>query len=201
MLKDMNLEQYIVELASSSPAPGGGSVAALSGAQGAALCAMVCGLTVGKEKYAEFWSLCEEVKNAADGLAKDFVALVDKDTEAYLEVAAALKMPKATAEEKAARSKAIADSTITAIAVPIETMEKGLETLEQLKKLKGRSNPNAASDLGVAASCLLTCVKGARLNVLINLPGVKDETKRAEYKTLADDILSKAQILSEVYND
>ncbi len=180
-LIDMEVKEYLDVLKSDAPAPGGGSVSALAGAQGVALFTMVADLTLGKEKYAEYQEVCREAKEKGAALYAELTAGVDKDTEAFNLVSAAFKMPKETDEEKAARKQAIADGTLAATEVPFRTMQLGYEGLLLAKTMIGKSNPNAASDLGVAILNLTACIKGAWLNVKINLPGVKEEAKAAYY--------------------
>lgn len=192
-LIDMTVTSYVDLLNSDAPAPGGGSASALCGAQGAALVSMVAGLTIGKKKYPDDQELCAEVAVKASKLKDALLAQVDKDTEAFNLVSAAFKLPKETDEEKAARSKAIADATLVATEVPFETMTICLEALKYSKALIGHSNTNAASDLGVSALNLITCMKGAWLNVLINLGGVKDEAKAQEFRAKGEEMVACAQ--------
>ena len=192
-LTEMTISSYVDLLNSDAPAPGGGSASALCGAQGAALVSMVAGLTIGKKKYPLDQELCIEVAKKTSALKDALLAQVDKDTEAFNLVSAAFKLPKETEEEKAARSKAIADATLVATEVPFETMKICLETLSYTKALIGHSNTNAASDLGVSALNLIACMKGAWLNVLINLGGLSDEAKANEYRTKGEEMVKTAQ--------
>ena len=192
-LVDMTVTSYLDLLNSDAPAPGGGSASALCGAQGAALVSMVAGLTIGKKKYPDDQELCAEVAQKASKLKDALLQQVDKDTEAFNLVSAAFKLPKETDEEKAARSKAIADATLVATQVPFETMKLCLEALQYSKALIGHSNTNAASDLGVSSLNLITCMKGAWLNVLINLGGVKDEAMAREFRVKGEEMVAAAQ--------
>lgn len=201
-LVDMQVKDYLDLLKSDAPAPGGGSVSALAGAQGASLFMMVADLTLGKEKYADYQEICSEAKEKGAALYAELVESIDKDTEAFNLIAAAFKMPKETEEEKAARRKAIADGTLVATEVPFRTMQLGYEGLMIAKEMIGKSNPNAASDLGVAVLNLTGCIKGAWLNVLINLPGVKDEAKAAYYAAEGKKMYDEADaIASGLYED
>jgi len=121
-LQDMTVKSFVEELASDSPAPGGGSVAALCGALGGALATMVARLTVGKEKYKESWDVMEKV--ISDGLAlnKKFLELMEEDTESFNQFMAARKMPKDTDQEKAARAQAIAEASKRTAMVPLATL-------------------------------------------------------------------------------
>lgn len=195
-LVDMTVKNYLDVLKSEAPAPGGGSVSALSAAQGAGLVAMVCDLTIPKEKYAEYKDLCQSVKAEILEVFDELVIGIDKDTEAYNKVSAAFKLPKGTDEEKATRSKAIQEATIIATEVPYETMELCMKGIEITAKIVGKSNPNASSDLGVAALNLLAGIKGAYLNVMINLPGIKSEEEKARFKD-AEDMVKKAEVAAD----
>ncbi len=195
-LIDMQVKDYLELLKSDAPAPGGGSVSALAGAQGVGLFMMVADLTLGKEKYAGYQEICTEAKEKGMALYTELVESIDKDTDAFNLIADAFKMPKETDEEKAARRKAIADGTLVATQVPFRTMQLGYEGLMLAKTMIGKSNPNAASDLGVAILNLTGCIKGAWLNVLINLPGVKDEEKAAYYAAEGKKMYDEADAIA-----
>lgn len=196
-LIELKMNEYLDVLISDAPAPGGGSVSALAGAQGAALMAMVCDLTLAKEKLAEHHELCAEQKAKATALYEAFAKAVDEDTEAYNLVAAAFKMPKATDEEKAARRKAIADGTLEATKVPFHVMEMAYEGLQIAAKLQGNYNRNCDSDYGVGVLNLMTCMRGAWLNVKINLPGVKDEALAEQFAAKGQSMLSEGEKIAE----
>ena len=198
-LVDMKVSEYLEVLKSNAPAPGGGSASALAAAQGISLVAMVADLTIGREKYAEYEKVCIEARDEALELYGKLSAAVDKDTEAFNLVSDAFKLPKGSDEEKVARSKAIAEATLTATEVPFETLMLCAEGLKIAEKIVGKSNPNAASDLGVAALNLLTGLKGAWLNVLINLPGVKDEAKKEEFMTGRKRIIEGEATAARIY--
>lgn len=191
-LTSLNFNEYIGLLASDAPAPGGGSASALSGAQGAALCAMAAALTVGKKKYAAEWEHCAKVHEAAKALAVALTAQVDADTAAFELVSAAYRLPKDTDEEKAARGEAIAAATVTATEVPLETMRLAAEAIKLTASLIGRSNTNCASDLGCASLNLTAAVRGAWLNVLINLPGIADPAEADSFRVRGRDYLAAA---------
>ncbi|MDO4176665.1 MAG: cyclodeaminase/cyclohydrolase family protein [Bacillota bacterium] len=192
-LIDMQVKEYLDILISDEPAPGGGSVSALAGAQGAALMSMVCDLTTMKKKYADDHALCEELKVEARQLYADLSAAIDKDTDAYNLVAAAFKMPKETDEDKAARKQAIADGTLEATKVPFSVMQMGMKGLEIADRLYGHFNTNCASDYGVGVLNFMACIKGAWLNVKINLPGVKDEAFAAACEAEGKEIMAKGE--------
>jgi formiminotetrahydrofolate cyclodeaminase len=173
-LTDMRITEYLDILKSEAPAPGGGSASALAGAQGAALISMVCGLTMGKEKYSEYHEACSRAKDKAEKLLVAFIKAIDEDTEAYIMVTGAFKMPKETENEKRVRSGVIQKATIQATKVPLSVMKLAHQGLKIISGLSGKTNPSAMSDLGVAALNLHSCARGAWFNVKINIPGIKD---------------------------
>lgn len=195
----MKVAEYLDVLKSDAPAPGGGSVSALAGAQGCGLFMMVADLTLGKEKYADFQDVCKNAREKGMPIYEELVAGVDKDTEAFNLVADAFKMPKDTPELKAERSKAIQAGTLVSTEVPFRTMQLGYEGLQLAKTIVGKSNPNAASDLGVAILNLKACVYGAWLNVKINLPGVKDEAKAKHFAEEGKKMYDEAGAIAEEY--
>jgi formiminotetrahydrofolate cyclodeaminase len=200
-LVEMKMNEYLDFLKSNAPAPGGGSASAVAGAQGVALFVMVCDLTLGKEKYADYQEVCQQAKEEGQKLYEALTEAVDKDTEAFNLVSSAFKMPKGTDEEKKVRSKAIADGTLVATEVPFKTMELAYEGLLIVQKLEGKTNPTAASDLGVSVLNLMSCIKGAWLNVKINLSGVKDEAAAKAFAEKGERIIAESEAIEkELYN-
>ena len=201
-LAEMNVTQFADVLASDAPAPGGGSTAALAGALGAALTAMVCELTVGKKQFAEVKEDVLAVQAQASQLQKRFLDVMDRDTDAFLVVSNAFAMPKATDEEKAARSAAIQKGLEGCTATPFEMMELAAETIQLTESLLGRFNTASASDLGVGALTLRTAVQGAWLNVLINIGSLKNkelaENYRAKGQLLVDEVVAAADRVYEI---
>ena len=199
-LADMQVTQFCDVLASDAPAPGGGSTAALEGALGAALTAMVCGLTtVGKsrEKYAEYQEFVLASQKKALDLKARFMDVMDRDTEAFNVVSAAFGMPKATDEEKAARSAAIQKGLEGCTRTPFEMMELAAETLELTAELLGKTNDSAASDLGVSALSMRAAIQGAWLNVLINIGSLKNKELAEDYRKRGEALLAKSLPLAD----
>lgn len=189
-LIDHTLHDFIDVLASDAPAPGGGSASALMGAVGASLAAMVASLTQGKEKYREFAAQTEALQASGIQLQQRFLELIDQDTEAFNEVSAAYKLPKATDAEKEARRGAIELALQNATKTPFAMMETAAECLQLVAGAVGKTNASAASDLGVAAYSLRAAVQGAWLNVLINIGGIKDAAFVTQYKTAGEKLLA-----------
>lgn len=192
MLVQKRVEAFIDELASDSPAPGGGSIAALNGALGAGLVAMVTRLTIGKTGYEAMADLMAETRDKADTLKADLTRLVDEDTQAFNGVMAAFKLPKTTDEEKKARAAAIQEGYKQATAVPMQTAERCLDVLKLALEIAGKANPNTASDLGVAGQVAWAGIRGAVMNVKINLPSIKDEAWRNREEAKTRDLLEQA---------
>ena len=192
MLIHLKFIDFIEELASDSPAPGGGSVSALAGSLGAALASMVANLTVGKEKFKEHEKEIQLSLDTATRLKNKLTSLVDEDTEAFNRVMAAFKMPKAKDEEKKARSIAIQEAMQHAAKIPMEVAEACLEILVITELLVKKGNPNALSDGGVGALMAAAGVQGAVFNVRINLGSIKDEAFVKEMSGRAAEIENKA---------
>lgn len=188
---------FVDLLASKEPAPGGGSAAALEGALGTALAAMVCSLTVGKERYAAHQELAAQAKDRALDLTAAYLDLMDRDTEAFNAVSAAFKLPKATEEEKAARTAAIQEGLKGCTRPPFQMMELAVEALELTASLLGKSNESAASDLGVSALSLRAAVQGAWLNVLINIGSMKDRELAEDHRQKGEALLARALPLAD----
>ena len=169
------VDRFVDEVSSASPAPGGGSVAALAGSLAAGLSAMVANLTVGKKGYEAAWDDLSAVAERAQSVKDRLVRAVDEDTDAFNQAMAAMRMPKGTPEEQAARNAALEAGFQQAARVPLETAKACREAMALALVAAAQGNANSASDAGVAALMARAGVEGAVLNVLINLGSVKDE--------------------------
>ncbi|MCL1991875.1 MAG: cyclodeaminase/cyclohydrolase family protein [Spirochaetes bacterium] len=196
-LVDRTISGFAEILASSEPAPGGGSVAALEGALAAALVEMVCSLTAGRKKYAEHDDLMKETGSRAAGLRKAFAEVIDRDTEAFNKVSAAFAMPKESDAEKSARTAAVQEALKACTLTPFEVMQCALQTLELAEKMLGKFNTTAASDLGVAALSAKAAAQGGWLNILINIGGIKDEEFAGKYRREGQALLEKSMSLAD----
>ena len=175
MLKDLGLKEFIEQTASNEPVPGGGSIAALSGAISASLAEMVVNLTIGKKKYIE---VEEEMKTIAGKLEKiryDLLDMIDKDANSFDLVMKAFKLPKETDEDKAIRTQKIQEGLKVAALSPLEIARKSFEMMELCEAVVDKGNKNALTDGMVAAMMARTSVLSAILNVRINLSSIKDE--------------------------
>jgi glutamate formiminotransferase/formiminotetrahydrofolate cyclodeaminase len=189
-LVKMNLREFCNETLNDSPAPGGGSVAALMGALGASLGGMVANLSAGKRGWDDKLEYFSDWAVKAQQLKDELLSLVDEDTAAFNKVMDAFALPKESAEEKAARSRAIQEATKYAAEVPLKVMETASKSYALLGEMAGKGNPASISDVGVGALATRACIEGAALNVRINLGQLKDE----KFKTA---LANKVQEISE----
>jgi glutamate formiminotransferase/formiminotetrahydrofolate cyclodeaminase len=190
-LVERTLRGFTEETASESVAPGGGSVSAAVGALGAALGAMVANLSSHKRSMERDWAAFSEWAERGKRCHDELLALVDRDTDAFNGIMAAMQLPKGNDEERAARDAAIQAATLDAISVPFRTMQVSVEALEVAKAMAERGNPASASDAGVGALCARAAVRGAYLNVRINLPDLTD--REAAERFVADGAALVAQ--------
>ena len=174
-LAKMNLREFCNETLSDSPAPGGGSVAALMGALGASLGGMVANLSAGKRGWDDKLEYFSDWAVKAQQLKDQLLSLVDEDTAAFNKVMDAFALPKGATEEKATRAAAIEQATKYAAEVPLKVMETASKSYDLLAEMAERGNPASVSDVGVGALATRACVEGAALNVRINLAQLKDE--------------------------
>ena len=191
MLADLTVKDFLDKVAGNDPVPGGGSIAALGGALASALATMVTGLTIGKKGYEASEEVMQHAQTLTTRFQKEFVALIDKDSEAYDEVFACFKLPKATDEEKAARSAAIQEATKYAALVPMQVARNAYELISVIADVARLGNRNAVTDACVAMMSARTAVLGALLNVRINLGSIKD-------KTFADELQREADVLERL---
>lgn len=198
---EKSLKDYVAEVASGAPVPGGGSVAALAGSLGAALTSMVGNLTIGRKGYIE---LDDEIKKEMDDsfekIQKSIEVLngiVDEDSKAFDKVMEAFKMPKGTEEEKAKRSEAIQEGYKVALQVPLRCAEECLNVLRLQKVFAEYGNKNAISDVGVGALLAAAALESALLNVRINLNGIKDVEFKKKIEEKIDNLMNEGMKLKD----
>jgi len=196
-LMNMTVNHFVDEVSSESPAPGGGSVSALSGSLGASLSAMVCNLTVGKKGYEAAWTELSDLAEKCQMLKKKLALAVDEDTEAFNKVMSAMRLPKITPEEQKAREQAIEEANKEAALVPMATAKLCLEVLVLSNDITLKGNKNSASDVGVAGLVARAGVEGACLNVLINLGSIKDENFKSQCRKDVERIKHQARFICD----
>jgi len=200
--RDLTVAQFVDQLSSGEPVPGGGAAAAIAGSLGAALVGMVANLSEGRPRYADHAALHARAIPAARELQDRMLALADEDAAAFAGYGAAMKLPRETDEEKALRAAAIREAALGATLSPLKTVEASLEVVALAEELAGRSNRNASSDLEVAALMSVAACRAAAANVFINLPSLGDETRARELfertEALADAVERLAAETREV---
>lgn len=200
MLVKLSVEEFSKILGSNSPAPGGGSVAALSGALAADLVSMVCNLSIGKNDFETFQTEISKALQESQTLSKSLLKRVDLDTEAFNSVMAAFKMAKDTEQEKTSRAEAIQKGFKEAVQSPLGIAQECLEVLKLAGRLLGKSNSNALSDLGVASQQAFAGLEGAIMNVKINIPSIKDVDFVAETSSKTSTLLEEGRrIKDDIY--
>lgn len=174
-IKNQSIQTFLDELASKSPTPGGGSAAALMGAQGAALVSMVCNLTIDKPKFAEVEAEMQSVLYQAERLRTEFTDLIQADIDVFNRLMSKYALPKESDEDKAIRSAAIQDVLKDATEVPLQCVRASVEVISLSKIAAEKGNPNAVSDAGAAVMAAYGALKCSALNVHINLGSIKDQ--------------------------
>ncbi len=193
----MGVTEFVDELASDSPAPGGGSVSALASALAAGLTNMVGVLTYGKKDYQDYWEEVESISNQAQALKDTFLFLVDEDTRSFNNVMASMRLPRESPEQQTDRLKALQEATLYSAQIPLKVMRHSLEIMKLAARIAEIGNQNSLSDVGVAVLQARAGLEGAALNVLINIPGIDDKTIVAEFETEVAQLKSKSKALAD----
>ncbi len=183
---------FLEDLASASPTPGGGSAAAYAAAMGAALVAMMARLTLGKKKYADVEEEMQAILAQAESLRAALTRAVEEDAAAFEAVMAAFKLPKGTDEEKKARAQAIQEATLRAARVPLETARRAVEVMALAERAASLGNVNAVTDAASGAAMARAALTAASYNVRVNLSALKDEAAVAEMRAALTDLEARA---------
>ncbi len=193
MLSDLSIREFMAETASKSPVPGGGSVAALSGAIAASLSEMVANLTIGKKGFDAVEEEMQAIAANASEIRDRLTADIDRDSEAFDQVMVAFRLPKDTPDEKETRTQAIQYAMKHAAMVPLEVAERAFELMELAGKVVTQGNKNALTDGAVGVMMARTAVRGALFNVRINLTSIRDENFVREISQKAETLASRAE--------
>lgn len=191
------ISTFLEELSSAAPAPGGGSVAALSGAMAASLVSMVCNLTIGKEKFAKDEQEVKAVLQGALKMREELMSFIDADVAAYQAVIACYRMPKGTSEEKSARKEQLQAALKRANEVPYRTAEACFRVLTLNRRLPQIGNPNAVSDIAVSVNLAEAALQSALYNVDINCKYIADKEYVSEYRRKRRELAKRAERLKE----
>jgi methenyltetrahydrofolate cyclohydrolase len=189
-LGTLPIDRFLDELASPSPTPGGGGIAALAGAMAAGLVSMVCHLTIGKERYADVQDQVKELLQESDQLRHRLHELVDEDASAYDQVMAAYRLPRSTDDEKRARSARIQEASIEASRVPLEAARECARVIDLCMPAARITNVQAIGDVAMAAYLAEGAIRGLADNIDINLRSVKNQE-------VVDELNSEARRLTE----
>ncbi len=192
-LVEMKVTDFVDEVSRESPAPGGGSIAALSGALGVSLSSMVANLTANKRGSDEVDDILNEAAEKCQDIKFKLVKAVDDDTNAFNQYMDAMRLPKKTNEEKKKRTAAMQDGLKVAVQVPYLTATLSYEAIEIAEVVAKHGNPNSITDVGVGAQSAYTGVLGGIYNVLINLKSIKDEKFVADMKKKCDELRMQAE--------
>lgn len=192
--------EFVDALASKSAVPGGGGAAALVGAIGMALGSMVCNLTIGKKKYAEYEETVKEILNKAGKIEKDLLEMIDKDAECFLPLSKAYGLPKNTEEEIRIKEETMEKALKVACEVPISIVRVCFEAIKLHEDLVDKGSKLAISDVGVGVQCLRAAILSGQLNVVININSIKDEEYVNKVKNEVDELVKEGvRICDEVY--
>ncbi len=194
-VKDQTVESFLASVAAATPTPGGGTVSALAAALSVALSRMVAGLALGKKGYESSQNGLRELEARAVALERRLLALADEDSAAYERVVETMHLPKATDAERATRVTALQSAYRTATEVPLATVQGCVEALKLARQAAREGNRGASTDCGVAVLLAEAAIRGAALNVRVNLASLRDEAFRSHAEAKLASALAEAEIV------
>ncbi|MCC5909297.1 MAG: cyclodeaminase/cyclohydrolase family protein [Clostridiaceae bacterium] len=199
-LADKSCVEFTEVLSSKAAVPGGGGAAALVGGIGTALAGMVCNLTIGKKKYAQYEEEVKEILAKTEEIQNDLLKMIDEDAENFLPLSKAYGMPKDTEEEKKKKEEVLQEALKTACEVPIKIVRTSYEAIKLHEALVDKGSKLAISDVGVGVQCLRAALISGQLNVIINISMIKDEAYVKRVKEETDQLVSEGtKMADEVY--
>lgn len=199
-ISEKSCVEFVEVLASKSAVPGGGGAAALVGAVGMALGSMVCNLTIGKKKYAEYEESVKEILEKAGEIEKKLLDMIDQDAECFLPLSKAYGLPKSTEEEKKIKEETMENALKVACEVPINIVKVCFDAIKLHEDLVDKGSKLAISDVGVGVQCLRAAILSGQLNVVININSIKDIEYVNKVKTEVDSLVKEGvKICDEVY--
>lgn len=196
-MKEWTIEQFVAELESKAPVPGGGGAAALGGAVGSALGSMVGNLTVGKKKYADVEERVLQVLSEADRLQQELLYLMEEDSRVFEPLSHAYGMPKATEAERAAKEQVMEVALRDASLVPLQIMETAGQMLDLLEELAQIGSRLAVSDVGVGVQFCRSAVLGASMNIFINTKMMKDRKLAEQLNEKAEQLIAEKSVQAD----
>ena len=195
-LSDSPIREYLAKLASSSPTPGGGSCAALSAALGAGLINMVCALTVGRKRFAQYETLLADTIQKLQSLSTRLTELIDEDAHAYDRVMAAFRLPRSNEDDKRTRQRSIQAALVPATEAPLEIVERCQDALRLAVPLLGKLNPNVLSDLAAGVDLVAAAAHAASHNADVNIAMMSDDETIARYTERTKSALAEVDELA-----
>lgn len=202
MVLDMKITDFLSELSSAAPTPGGGGASSAVGALASSLGLMVANLTVGKKKYADVEEEILQVMEKLEKLREKLIRLADADAEAFAPLARAYGLPKNTEEEKQEKARVMEEALTNASLVPLEIMSTVLETMHLIEILAEKGSRLAVSDAGVGILFAQAALEGASLNVFINTKMMKNQEKAEKLNMQAEELIREGKLLKEhVYGE
>lgn len=199
-IAEKSCTEFVEVLASKSAVPGGGGAAALVGSIGMALGSMVCNLTIGKKKYAEYEESIKLTLEKAGQLEKKLLDMIDEDAECFLPLSKAYGLPKETEEEKRIKEETMEKALKVACEVPINIVRVCYDAIKLHEDLVDKGSRLAISDVGVGVQCLRAAILSGQLNVVININSIKDQEYVNKVKTEVDKLVEDGvKICDEVY--
>ena len=195
-LSDSPIREYLAKLASSSPTPGGGSCAALSAALGAGLINMVCALTVGRKRFAQYETLLADTIQKLQSLSTRLTELIDEDAHAYDRVMAAFRLPRSNEDDKRTRQRSIQAALVPATEAPLEIVECCQDALRLAVPLLGKLNPNVLSDLAAGVDLVAAAAHAASHNADVNIAMMSDDEAIARYTERTKSALAEVDELA-----